>query len=121
MAGEDERADRRPADPPDSARTEMLPRVPADTEVDSDAATPNPPVADAPKVRAVARRPATALPALGRSGGPRLPMSARVTVERRRRAAGGSPPEAPADQPPAGSAELPDPDPEAQPLPEALL
>src|SRR5688572_9280952 len=42
---------------------------------------------DAPKVRAVARRTASALPALGREDGTaEVPKSARITVDRRRRA-----------------------------------
>ena len=101
MAGEDEGTDRRseadpdvpqPSLPPsgrprdgeppeaatDNARTQLLPMV---------GTGPGGPVNDAPSVRAVARRPATALPALGRKGGePALPMSARATVDRRRRA-----------------------------------
>ena len=95
MAGAGERGDDRPRmgpdpaqtapsdepDAPDAAATQLMPTVTRTPDVRRD---------PEPTVRAVARRPATALPALGRDGGvEQVPSSARATVDRRRRAQAG--------------------------------
>jgi hypothetical protein len=117
MADEDESGDRRSAvDPnvpgpdlassgsegePDNGVTQLLPTVGRGWAG---------PDTGPPSVRAVARRPATALPALGRdSGVPQVPMSARATVDRRRRAAAASPTVAANSGSGAGTSDSPSP------------
>ena len=101
MAGAGERGDDRPRmgpdpaqtapsdepDAPDAAATQLMPTVTRTPDVRRD---------PEPTVRAVARRAAAALPALGRDGGvEQVPSSARATVDRRRRAQGGLDPDDP--------------------------
>jgi hypothetical protein len=77
-----------------------------------------PTVGEAPSVRAVARRVASALPALGRDGGqPEVPRSARATVDRRRRAAAEATGEV---APPAPPKPAPPADPGPPPAPNAV-
>jgi hypothetical protein len=106
MSGADEEADRVLRVAPDLSGPEKLdPAVAnADTQlmplVNPEPAVVDPPgvsggdpsserAADLPTVRAVARRAAAALPALGGADGPReVPASAKITVDRRRHAQG---------------------------------
>jgi hypothetical protein len=86
-----------PAEPdPAAARhvpTQLIPSVPTSGAPVGTNAEPLPmisPTSGAPIIRAVAKRPPTALPALGGSDGPSdVPYSARVTADRRRQAAMG--------------------------------
>ncbi|MDT5027770.1 MAG: hypothetical protein QOE61_4196, partial [Micromonosporaceae bacterium] len=69
------------------------------------------PRVDESKVRAVARRAAAALPTLGADEPRELPVAAKATVERRRRAQGGLSPEESTAEPAPDIADEPEPEP----------